>query len=822
MPDAPIPGPLADVTILDLSDESTVFAAKLLADLGADIIRVESVQGDAVRGRAPFLDSRPGIERSLAHLAHNAGKRSVALDLTTGPAWDVIKSTAASVDVVIAPLDKDQLTQAFFEWLRSHQHSVGVSVVDIVFRRGAEHEVATDLIATAAGGLLTLNGFPEDPPNHPAGQLAYKQASLTAAEAALALTMQARRTGEAGWVTVSLQEAVNFTTIQTANANLLHWQGHIPSRHTPLSAFTIFRSRDGHWTSFVIHPPKWDQFVDWANTTLGAEQFQEPEWRELTYRGEKREEIGAVIGELCAALDREELLRHGQALGLLVLPVNSLAQIAADAHLIDREFFSTVDHPQLDTSLTMPRTPFRSSAHAADTRPAPSLGQHTEDILRTAANISSQDIESLFVSHVAAGPRLPSSSTPHLSVPKPAPSISPTAPRQPLQGVRILDFGWAIAGPLSTRLLADLGADVIKVESEYRTDPIRYIGVQPPDYTSLHTNGQFNDCNTNKRALTLNLNTPQGIELIKQLAAKADVVISNYTPDRLDRWGLSYDALRALQPTIIVANLAVMGVSGPHKDWRSYGNGIVAMCGLGDRTGFPGRVPIGLGTLHTDFTVPYFAAIQVMAALIERERTGAGQHLELSQYEASTHLLDTDLVQQMNGGALPERNGNRSAHLAPHGVYPASGDDQWVAVACRNDDDWTRLQAVTGLDGLRDISDRRAQEDEVEQLLSAWTSSRDAWEAAHLLQESGVPASPVENLHDLLNRDKAMNADYREVEVWDGITALVQEQPILWDGERLPIKRAPRWSEHTEEILRDELGIHETGIADLAAANVLF
>ena len=470
----------------------------------------------------------------------------------------------------------------------------------------------------------------------------------------------------------------------------------------------------------------------------------------------------------------------------------------------------------------MPRTPFLSTARPVNPQPAPTLGQHTEEVLREVTGLPSPEVDSLFETGIAAGAR---SEKPTYAG---RPSAPPTkqagrrlTPRQPLEGVRILDFCWAIAGPLSTRLLADLGADVIKVESEYRTDPIRYIGVQPESITSFHTNGQFNDCNTNKRAFTLNLNTPQGIELVRKLATTADVVISNYTPDRLDRWGLSYETLNELRPNVIVANLAVMGTHGPHKGWRSYGNGIVAMCGLGDRTGFPDKEPIGLGTLHTDFTVPYFAATHVLAALIERNRTGKGQYLELAQYEASVHLLDTELMEQLNNGCLPDRAGNRSVHLAPHGAFPAVGDDKWIAIACRDDEDWRQLSGIPGLEALATVTDRRANEAAVEATLSDWTKQRDAWEASRELQEAGIPASPVEDLHDLLHRDAAMQSDFRETAIDDGITAMVQEQPILWDGHRLPIERAPRWSEHTEEVLK-ELGVDDHRIADLAAANVLF
>lgn len=816
-------GLLAGIRVLDLGDEATVLSARLLAELGADVVRVEHSGADLLRTRRPFIagaGEAPQFERSLAHLLYNAGKQSCALDFAADECWPLIERLIATSDVVIAPL---QTTPGMRAALDSAPDEVGV--VDVVFRRGSD-DVATDLTAMAAGGHLVLNGLPEDPPNHPAGDLAYKQTSLAAAEAALALLLTARRGEAPGRVTVSLQEAVNFTTLQTANANFLQWNDFVPSRHTPVTAGTTFRSKDGKWTSFTVHPPNWPRFVEWISTVLGSDELAGPEWEDLTYRGLHRAEIVSFTARLCAALDQNELLDEGQARGLLVLPVNSVAEIALDQHLIEREFFVDVPHTALSRDVRMPRSAFRSQRQASAPAAAPSLGEQTDSVLRDWAGLSEAERDDLFGRGIAGGPRAAQPSAPLRAHRRPNVDRSRASdgpPHQPLAGVRVVDFTWAIAGPLGTRLLADLGADVIKVESEYRLDPIRYIGVQPPGTMSWNTNGVYNDCSPNKRALTLNLNTPEGIEVARKLVASADVVTSNYTPDRLDRWGLGYDALREITPDLIMANLAVMGIRGPRKGWRSYGSGIVAMCGLADLSGFPGRDPICFGALHTDFTVPYFAASQIMAALLHREATGEGQHLEMAQYESSVHLLDTELIEHLNDASIVARpQGNRSSHLAPHGVFPSQGEDDWLAISCRHDADWQALAQVDGLEALAVIDDRFAAQDQIESILSGWSRERDKWQAAATLQQAGVPASAVEDLRDLLQRDEAMASDYRPIELNADVTAWLQEEPILWDGDRLPLVRAPRWGEHTEEILSGELGLDSDAMAELAAKEVLY
>ncbi|MGD9750457.1 MAG: CoA transferase [Acidimicrobiia bacterium] len=759
---------LAGVRVVDLGDEATARAGALLAELGAEVVRVEDPAGDAIR-RSP--------KGPVLHAVVNAGKRSVAL--RTDPDHDTaaLGRLLAAADVVIGPLAAPPAVQRLLDELDDAE----VGVVEVRLRRdstAAEDALATDLLATAAGGLLQLCGSPGDPPAWPAGELAWQQTSLVAAEAALALVLARRRSGRAGRIVVSVQEAVDLTTLQTANANLWHWHRQIPGRHTQLAGGTTWRSADGRWVSFTIHPPNFAAFADWVRVDLGRDEFCGPEWSDLGYVGANRARTTAAAAELCARLGRDQLVTEGQRRGLLVLPVQDLDEVAADAHLLARGFFTEVD------GVALAGSPFLRNGRRAALRAAPRLGECDP------------------AERLAAWTRRPASAV----------AASPAPTRRPLEGVRILDFCWAIAGPLTTRLLADLGADVIKVESEHRLDPIRYIGTMPADRPpSWNTNGQFNDCNVNKRAVTLNLNTAEGVELARELARGADVVTANYTPDRLDRWGLGYDTLRAARPDLIMVNLAVMGTFGPNKDWRSYGSGIVAMCGLAARTGPPGRDPICLGTLHTDFTVPYFAASQVLAALLHRDRTGEGGFYELAQYESAVRLLDVELAATLAGRAVAPRSGNadRFGGAHPHGVHPCrtdqDGTERWVAIACRDEAERAALARCCG--GLDDAS------------IAAWTAARTASEAAAELTAAAIPAGPVRHLRDLLEGGGCAVA---ELALDDGLSALVRHEPITWDGRRLALRRAPQWFEHTWEVLVDELGVDPERFADLLERGVLY
>ncbi|MGE0597953.1 MAG: CaiB/BaiF CoA transferase family protein [Dehalococcoidia bacterium] len=397
---------------------------------------------------------------------------------------------------------------------------------------------------------------------------------------------------------------------------------------------------------------------------------------------------------------------------------------------------------------------------------------------------------------------------------------------QPLAGIRVLDFCWMIAGPLTTRLLADLGAEVIKVESMARVDRIREVGVQPAT-PHAETNGVFNDCNVNKKSILLNLGSPKGVEIARLLAAKSDVVTSNFTPDRMVRWGLGYEHLKPLKPELIVASMPVMGTEGSHSSWRAVGNGVIAMAGLNAHTGFAHREPFGLGTLHSDFTSPYLGALQIMAALHHRDRTGEGQFIELAQYEATIHLLDTELLEYLVDGVVPPRRGNSSRQYAPHGVYRCAGDDHWIAISIRNVDEWKALCRVLGLEELsfrRDLASiegRLAAAEEIDGAIGSRTKSSDDWALSAALQASGVCASPVENVSDLVNRDPMRNGFLEEIQHPAGVSMLLQHEPITWNGDRLPIRRAPFLGEHSASVYGELLGLGEDEVAELAAEGVI-
>lgn len=836
--------PLDGVVVLDIADECLLLTGRLLADLGATVVRIESSLGDETRRRPPFVHNEEGLERSLAHLRYSGGKLSAALDLDSREAWEIIERLAISADVVIAPLEKRRYGLLFFDHTRFATAHPGCGLVDVVYQRAHPGLHASDLAAVAKGGMLYCNGFPDRAPDYPAGKLAYKQAAINGAAAAAALALGSHKTGSGGIATVSLEEAMVSTLIQAANQNLWRWYGAVGKRAgmtgltypvlnkdagvalLPGSTAT-FETRDGRWVVFGMTPftlQRWIAFVDWLAELTGDGSLQDEAWHDAEYRSAHRATVEAAMRRLCLSLERDTLANEGQRRGLMIVPVNTVGDIAADEHLHERGVFPTTRQPGLDEVLPGLRSPFRSTAWEVRPGVAPRLGEHTRWALGALGGYADGEVQQFVKLGVAAEPGATASGP--LLAARPRPAAPGGTEESPLSGYRVVDFCWQAAGPLTTEVLANLGADVIKIESTKRIDTVRLF-MHPVDHFSIDTGAFFNDCNTGKRSITIDLNTEEGRSLVRQLIKNADVVSSNFTPGQMESWGFGYDDLRKIKSDIVVLTLPVMGETGPKRGWRGIGNSVVAMSGLAWHTGFPDRPPAGLGPLQTDFTVPLFGATALISALLQRERTGRGQHLEIAQYESGLQLLDTELLDCLINGVVAERRGNRSRFVAPHGVYPCLGDDRWVALEARDLLEWHQLCRVMGRpdlaarEPLRTLGGRLAEQDEIDEAICAWSRGRPPEEAERLLQAGGLPAAGLRHVGDLVDGGHGLDDFFKVVDHPAGLEVLIQNQPFTWNDRRLEITRAPLLGEHNEIVLRGELGLDEDAFVQLMVNEVV-
>ncbi len=327
----------------------------------------------------------------------------------------------------------------------------------------------------------------------------------------------------------------------------------------------------------------------------------------------------------------------------------------------------------------------------------------------------------------------------------------------PLAGVKIVDLMWVIAGPTATRVLADYGATVVRIESSRRLDTARTIGPFHNGVPGLENSGLFQNMNAGKLGLTLDISQEAGRAVFLDLVRWADVVTESFSPKAMRAWGLDYDALKQVKPDIIMLSTCLMGQSGPQAQFAGFGNLAAAISGFFSLTGWPDRPPAGPFSAYTDYIAPRFTAAAILAALEYRNRTGEGQYIDQSQAESALHFLTPALLEYTANRSRPKAAGNRDVNMAPHGVYPTTGDDRWVAIAVRDTEQWADLcmamQRPELIDDARfaTIAARLAHQEALDDIIAAWTQTRNAQDIEVILQELGVPASVVQGLYDVAN-----------------------------------------------------------------------
>jgi len=399
----------------------------------------------------------------------------------------------------------------------------------------------------------------------------------------------------------------------------------------------------------------------------------------------------------------------------------------------------------------------------------------------------------------------------------------------PLEGVRILDFTWAWAGPHATLLLALLGAEVIKVESRRRLDHTRLRSLMTgPTMTSPDHSVIFNDINAGKLSLTLNLSQPKAVEIAKRVAQISDVVTQNMRPGVMDRLGLGYDDLKAVKPDIIMLSSSAVGASGPERTYAGYAPTFAAMGGHAYITGHTNGPPTPLSGA-VDLRVGTTSAFAILAALHYRARTGKGQHIDLSSTEAVSALIGHIFMDYSMNGRVQTRAGNRDHLMAPHNCYPCLGDNKWVTIAIACDEEWDALRRVVGDRRLEDerfadAGSRWQNQETLDQLISEWTSSRSQEEVTQALQDVGVAAMPVLDGPALV-RDPHLRA--RGVLQSLDHPAIGEKLTVSppWRFSRTPAqisRPGPLLGGHNQYVLGELLGMPSEEIERLVAEEVVY
>jgi len=403
------------------------------------------------------------------------------------------------------------------------------------------------------------------------------------------------------------------------------------------------------------------------------------------------------------------------------------------------------------------------------------------------------------------------------------------ARRLPLADVKILDFTWVMAGPAATRMLADFGATIVRVESPTRIDTARTLHPRHHNLAETESSGCFGNNNAGKLGITLDLGKPEGRDVVRDLARWADVVTESFSPKAMRKWGLGYDDLRQVNPAIIMLSSCLMGQTGPLSKMAGFGTMGASVSGFHNLTGWPDRSPAGVFGAYTDYVSPRFTAVAILAALEHRRRTGRGQYIDQSQAEASTHFLGPAILDYSANGREQKRVGNADAHFAPHGAYPAAGEDRWTAIVCRTDVEWRALCEEMGRGELAGdprfatASARLERRDEIDRIVAEWTRPQGALEIERRLQARGVPAHLVQSSADCLVDPQLVHRKHF-VEL---------EHPVygatIVEGARFGLSRtpgeakqcAPTLGRDNDYVLREILRYDEERITDLVVAGVM-
>jgi crotonobetainyl-CoA:carnitine CoA-transferase CaiB-like acyl-CoA transferase len=776
------------MTVLRLLETSRgiagAFAAQLFADQGADVVKVESPDGDATRRRAGG-----GLFASL-----NRGKRSVSLDLDTATGRDRLRSLVEWCDAVIAGpelaaggVDDAQLQQWNPRAVRSYVDGFG--------REGSYAGYEAESIQfLALGGVMGITGTPGREPLQIPGEHPAYIAGIHVYTATAAAMIERERHGVDGQrVETTLFEAI-ATTAEMA-CTLYNFTGAVRSRFHGRVPWglqgEVVRCKDGY---IGVHPGT----AALLPILIGRpELIDDPLLTDPRYRMLHADEFFAMLDPYLSTHTRKEIIAACDELGVPFGAVLEVPDLLVDEQLVAREYFEPASAGGRD--IVVPGPTCRTSARLPRLSAAPRQGEHNGDGFPPPPD--------------PAGGRAGSAAE---------------AAVKPLDGVRVIDLSWVWAGPAASRILADLGAEVIKIESPSRPDGVRAL-VQDrneghPDYWNY--GGYFIEKNLGKRAITLDLKTAGGKEIFRKLIADADVVMESFRPRVMEQFGLGFEQLCEVAPELVMVSLSGYGQNGPSRNRTAYGHALEPESGITSTIGYAGERPIKSGLAYTDPISGVLAAGAIIHALHQREsgeREGP-LHIDLAERDAVLPMMAERIVDYQLTGATTPRLGNRHERHTPQGSYRCAGTDRWVVITARDDAEWATLAGLVGAEELAglDLLARRERADELDEALSGWCESRDPFEVMELLQANGIPAAVVQHGRDLLRdphlrgRDYFFTADHRFVGTKLYHRFLASRFEHFVASSTGP---APLLDEHTDEVLT-ELGHGAGEIAELRDAGV--
>lgn len=743
---------LRDLRVLDLSDSiSGQFCSRMMADFGAQVNLLEPASGSPIRSMLPF-DPAPDSVGSLLYFHLNLGKGSIVLDRDTVQGRARLLELARSADVIVAGVDADCAALC-----AANPACVVAMVSDFGNDGPCQHWRGSEMIFQALSGMMSENGSAGREPLYGVGHRAQYAAGVGAYFSVLAALYARKATGRGQLV--ALEVAMNTAAMAPPATVEYAYSGIQESRGQSRRPFMVVKCTDG-WVSIWVHPYVWTAFCRAANI---PELELDPRFAKVTDRQNNWDALTALVQHAVSELSGDALLERLLTDRIAGAKAYTPMQLwRAMPHLAQRQYWQSVQTPSglrpvLGPQFRMSRTPTTvragppclGAAQVQDFRQT--TGEAREVFARDPLTAAAGKPMGVAADAGTAGAELATAAT--------------GLHAGPLAGLRVLDFTTAWAGPMTGRILAFLGAEVVKVESASSPDiwrmhntvfqPRRYPDGLPGE-RPFNRCASFNSSNHNKLGLSLDIKHPKGLLAMHRLAATADVVICNFTAGTLSRMGLGYAVLKALRDNIIVVEMPGFGNSGPLAKAAANGTTMEMAAGMCAMIGYTDGPPTTTGQFYPDPIGGYNGAAAVLTALMHRQTTGEGQYVELSQVEASMPFVGEELLHAIASHKDPQPHGNRVRWAAPHDAYRASGDDEWVAIAIGSDDEWRNFCALIGNRTLAEdpqfagFDARWRNQDLLRGPITAWTRQRSKAQMADELQAAGIRAAPVNRPSDVI------------------------------------------------------------------------
>jgi len=813
---------LPNCRVIDLCDHRGIAAGRMLADIGADVIRVEPPAGSSVRRHAP-LDDR-GC--SLLWECYAAGSRSAVVDTHTEGGMRDFDDLVRHADILIESSGDAASTREQYERLKNINPSlIYVAITPFGLDGPKSGYEDAEMILWAAGGAMYGAQDGGRVPLRVSVPQAYLHAAADAAVGALIAREAHLRSGKGQLVEISVQRSVTQATLSAILAEAagdVGFQEEIDasnkmdgSERLDLSGSgsatrrkKTWQVKDGVIELHLAMGPSTGRFTNNLFAWMRDEQHITSnsiswDWSSIHLQIESGEitpddleEARKTVASFLSRYTRRELLETAIRRKLLIAPQYTPADLRESPQYQARDIFQTIC-----SSDGIERIAVGSPVKINGESPvrivrAPSLGEHTAEVLKEAK---------------ARRDQAPSAASAEL----------------PFKDLRVLDLSWVVAGPAAARVLSDFGATVVRVESGRRLDAARVIGPFTAGKRGTEASSVYHNCNAGKLSVSLDLANAEAKEVLADLIRWCDVIIESFSPGTIAKWGFGYEKIQEINPRAILVSSTLMGQSGPYSQLAGFGNLGSSISGVQRLVGWHDRPPRGPFGPYTDYVGPRFALAGLMAALDNRRRTGKGSWVDVSQAECGLLFLAPAIMADALSGAVTQARGNDDDIMAPHGVYAARETQdrrsRFVAIAVTDDDCWRRLANVVGgrqftedpRFATRDL--RRRHQAELESILSAWISERTAAEAETLLQARKVPAHVVAASRDVCE-DRQLNHDNHFIALVHPVVGRSHVESSRYTLSETPAQAPtppPMIGEHTDLVMRDMLGYDEAKLADL-------